>query len=448
MDRCFRYRIAAAGALVEEHQKKGTCVMADGMVRVQGTRFTLGGAPYRFAGTNMWYAAYLGSTGPTGRRDRVLRELDLLCACGITNFRIMASSEGSTLPAAVRPPILRTPDVVDEDLLVGLDFILAALAERGAHAVLYLTNFWDWSGGMSSYNAWTDGGAVPLTRGADGSWGTLVTYTASFYANAQANELYRAQVRRLVMRTNTITGRLYRDDPAIMAWQLANEPRPGVYGPRGEKNLPAFVAWLNDTAAYIHTIDPNHLVSTGSEGTEGCLGSDAHYRAAHRPAAIDYLTFHLWPYNWRWFDPRRPAETRAATWERSRAYIRRHCDLARRLGKPLVLEEFGLTRDGGAVDAASPTTERDAFFASICDTLMEEFRVGSPLCGANFWTWAGEERSAPVSVGTDVQAHVPGDPPHEPPGLNSVYDTDRSTLDLLSAHAAGIARLGAREELA
>lgn len=422
--------------------------MVDDMVRVHGTQFRLRGMPYRFAGTNMWYAAYLGAAGPTGHRDRVLRELDMLTAFGITNFRIMASSEYSLLPAAVRPPILRTPDDVDEDLLGGLDLILAALADRDARAVLYLTNFWDWSGGMSSYNAWTDGGTMPLTPGGDGSWDALVSYTASFYANARANEIYRSQIRRLVTRTNTVNGRVYRDDPTIMAWQLANEPRPGVYGPRGEKNLPAYFAWMHATAAYIHAIDPHHLVSTGSEGTEGCLGSDAHFLAAHRSTSIDYLTFHLWPYNWRWFDPLRPAETRVAAWERSRAYIQRHADLARRLGKPLVLEEFGLTRDRRAVDAASATTERDAFFAQVCDHLMNEYRAGSPLAGSNFWTWAGEERAVQTAGEAGDHADLPGDSPHEPQGLNSIYDTDTSTLAILEDHAASIAQISGPGDVA
>jgi mannan endo-1,4-beta-mannosidase len=412
--------------------------MTGPFIRTDGMGFTLHGRPYRFTGTNMWFGAYLGAAGPGGQRDRLCRELDLLAACGITNVRIMASSESSVLPAAVRSPILRTPDETDEDLLCGLDFLLAELAVRRMHAVLYLTNFWDWSGGMSSYVAWTDGGAVPATAGGDGSWAALVEYTASFYANVSANALYRAQVHRIVTRTNTITGGMYRDDQAIMAWQLANEPRPGLYGPSGEKNIPAFMRWLAETATYIHDLDPNHLVSTGSEGTEGCLGSEGHFLAAHRPQQIDYLTFHLWPYNWRWFDPQRADETIGATREKSEAYIAQHCELARRLGKPIVLEEFGLTRDGGAVDAGSVTTKRDGFFDFIGGLVLGEMRSGSPLAGSNFWTWAGEGRPDAQQPAAGLPAQAPGDPPHEPQGLNSVYDTDITTLAVLRNHASTI----------
>jgi mannan endo-1,4-beta-mannosidase len=409
--------------------------MTDDFIRVEGTQFMLHGKPYLFTGTNMWSGAYLGAAGPTGRRERLVRELDMLRAHGITNCRVMASSEGSVLPAAVRPPILRAPGEVDEDLLCGLDFLLAELAGRGMHAVLYLTNFWDWSGGMSSYNAWTDGGAVPAVPGPGTSWEALVGYTATFYANERANTLYRSQVERIVERTNTINGRMYRDDPAIMAWQLANEPRPGLSGALGERNLPAFFRWLAETAAFIHTIDPHHLASTGSEGTEGCLGSDDLFATAHSDAQIDYLTFHLWPYNWRWFDPHHPDATLAATRERSRAYMRRHGALARRLGKPIVLEEFGLTRDRGAVEAGTPTVARDGFFTFVGDVLLEEMRNGSPLAGSNFWTWGGEGHAPPASAAPESTIAAPGDPPHEPQGHNSVYDTDVSTLAVVREHA-------------
>ena len=58
-----------------------------------GTKFTVAGQPYRVAGTNMWYAAYLGSDAPIGNRDRLKRELDRLAALGINNVRILGSSE-------------------------------------------------------------------------------------------------------------------------------------------------------------------------------------------------------------------------------------------------------------------------------------------------------------------------------------------------------------------
>ena len=416
--------------------------MTEHFVQVRGTQLILNGSLYRFAGANMWFGCYLGSPGPTGRRERLCRELDRLAENGITNIRIMASSESSTISHAVRPPIMRSPDDIDEDLLRGLDFILARMAERDMRAVLYLTNFWDWSGGMSSYNAWATGarGFDPEEPGH--TWAAFVDQTATFYANARAQELYRTQVRRIVTRTNSENGRVYNSDPTIMAWQLSNEPRPGASMPVAERTIPHMIRWMDETAAYIHALDGNHLVSTGSEGTEGCLGSDEHFTSAHRSPHIDYLTFHLWPYNWRWFDPLRPEETMPVTRDRSRAYVGRHVDLARTLGKPLVLEEFGLTRDGGAVDAFSPTTSRDAFFAFLADMHCGLTGPDSPFAGSNFWTWGGEGHEVQKDDSWKPGEHVPGDPPHEPQGLNAVYDTDASTMAVLRAYAATLRSIG------
>lgn len=412
--------------------------MTDPFVRVRGTQFTLGGRPYRFVGTNMWSGCYLGSPGPTGRRECLCRDLDVLRDHGITNIRVMASSENSASPHAARPPVLRSPDDVDEDLLQGLDFLLAEMAARDMRAVLYLTNFWDWSGGMAAYNDWAGGGAPVVPPSAGQSWSAYVTYAATFYANAQANALYRAQIARIVGRTNTVNGRIYRDDPAIMAWQLANEPRPGLHGRDGEQNLPHFFRWLDETAAYVHTLDGNHLVSTGSEGTEGCLGSGDHFLRAHAPRHIDYLTFHLWPFNWGWFDPQRQAETLPEALDRSRRYVQLHTALAERLGRPLVLEEFGLSRDHGAVAGGATTTARDAFYAIVTGLLDSAARSGAPLAGSNFWTWGGEKSDVQHDTAARPADRQPGDPPHEPQGFNAVYGSDVSTLAILRGHAEAL----------
>ena len=72
-------------------------------VRRDGSRFRIGGRPYRYAGTNMWYAAYLGADAPYGDRDRLKRELDRLVALGIDNVRILGSSELSPLKNSITP---------------------------------------------------------------------------------------------------------------------------------------------------------------------------------------------------------------------------------------------------------------------------------------------------------------------------------------------------------
>ena len=419
----------------------GLFEMNEHFVRVNGTRFTIDGSPYYFAGTNMWYGCYIGSTGPTGNRDRLCRELDFLAEQGITNLRILAASESSNVKHAAEPAIQPAPGEVDEDLLRGLDFLLAEMADRDMRAVLYLNNFWEWSGGMSAYVAWIngDGGVDPADTSRP--WGDFVEYAATFYANQQANMYYRDHIRRIVTRRNTVNGRPYAEDPTIMAWQLANEPRPGMPGPNGEGNLPAFLDWIESTAAFIHSLDTNHLVSTGSEGTVGCLQSEEHFLRAHWSPQIDYLTVHVWPYNWQWFDPMRPVETLPASKDSSRKYLQRHMELAASLGKPIVLEEFGLSRDSGNVQPGSPTVARDSYFEFLTGVVYDSARSGAPIAGSNFWAWGGEAHGVRNNQLWKPGDQLLGDPPHEPQGFNAIYDTDTTTVDILRRHAEKMNRL-------
>ncbi len=159
-----------------------------------------------------------------------------------------------------------------------------------------------------------------------------------------------------------------------MSWQLANEPRPGPDGPEAESNLPVFNRWIDETASFIHGLDTNHLVSTGSEGTIGFAFQAEPYVQAHQFKSIDYVTCHVWPKNWGWFDPLKFEETLPSSESKALAYIQEHCLLARRLGKPLVMEEFGLARDSAACLPGSPTTARDRYFAK---SIFRRLRLGS-----------------------------------------------------------------------
>jgi mannan endo-1,4-beta-mannosidase len=412
----------------------------DGFVRVQGTQFVLHERPYYFAGANLWYGCYLGSPGATGDRERLIRELDVLSAHGLVNLRVLAASEDSYLKRSVKPAIQRRPGELDEDLLQGLDFLLAEMAKRRMKAVLYLNNYWEWSGGMATYNSWTGRPGFDPEDPAAG-WELFMNFSASFYTDTLANAMFRDYIRTLVMRRNTVNGRFYRDDPVIMAWQLANEPRPGREGEFAEQNVPAFIRWLDETAGFLQTLDTNHLVSTGSEGTVGTLGNSEYFLASHRSAHIDYLTVHLWPLNWGWFDPQKIPETLPRTEHNALSYIRLHMSLARSLNRPMVMEEFGLGRDGGGFLPGTPTTARDRYYALLFSTLEDSARVGGPLVGSNIWAWGGEGRAHhPDGMWRPGDPFV-GDPPQEPQGRNSVFVQDTSTLRILRDHAFRMMRV-------
>lgn len=410
-----------------------------GFVQVEGTRFVLDGKPYRFAGANFWYGAYLGAPGDLGDRERLRAELDQLKAAGIDNLRVLAMSEASGFRRGVSPAIMAEPGRYDEQLLQGLDYLLAEMARRDMKAVLYLNNFWQWSGGMSQYVSWATGEPV-LDPDANGDWNGFMQNSARFYGIAEAQAWYRDAIRQVVGRTSTVTGVAYIDDPTVMSWQLANEPRPGS-DRDGRANFEAYRAWIDDTAGFIRRLAPKQLVSTGSEGEKGSLGDRDLFVQAHATPNVDYLTFHLWPSNWGWIDHGDPAARLESGLATSLDYIDRHIEVAGKLGKPIVLSEFGLNRDGGSYDPASGVEARDRFYRAVYERLLQRAGEGKAIAGSNFWAWGGRGRTTNPDWMWKAGDPFTGDPPQEAQGLFSLFDSDASTLELVSAHARAIRAL-------
>src|ERR1019366_1435007 len=119
-------------------------------------------------------------------------------------------------------------------------------------------------------------------------------------------------------------------------WELANEPRPGEREGDNDAVFGAFLAWVESTSAYLHSLDPHHLVTTGSEGNMGCLNTDENFRRVHAVPGIDYAVFHLWPNNWGWFKRADFAATIGPTLEKARDYTTRHLAVTDVLNKPVV----------------------------------------------------------------------------------------------------------------
>ncbi len=410
-------------------------------VGVDGLHFVRDGKPYRYAGANVWYGAWLGADTAYGNRARLGRELDRLQALGVRNLRIIGSAEESPLKNSITPGFRGKGSSYNEDLLKGLDWTLAEMAKRDMTAIVYLANFWEWSGGMMTYLSWVNGGNFINMNDPAHPWPEFPDRNAAFYTSRPAQTLLRDYIKAVVQRTNSVTGVAYAEDPTIMAWQLANEPRPGGSDAVAVPNLPNFYRWIDETARYIKALDGHHLVTTGSEGLKGSIEREDVVLDAHRSPAIDYMTTHIWPNNWSWMDAGNLATTYDAGSAKVADYIAAHVRLARQLGKPLVIEEFGYPRDGAtAYDPKIATTFKDRFYRQIYAAVEADTAAGGPLAGSNFWAWNGEART-PHADYRFVRGDLGymGDPPHEPQGWYGVFDSDASTMAVIKAHAAALA---------
>ena len=201
-----------------------SCSRQPSFVSVQDGVFLRDGKPYTYIGTNFWYGPILASEGQGGDFARLTRELDTLQAIGLKNLRVLVGGDGQDgVFSRIEPTLQKAPGVYNDTLLVGLDRFLVELGKRDMQAVLYLNNSWEWSGGYGQYLEWATGekALIPLV---DGYW-PFMQQMRKFQTSKESQGLFYNHLRAIVGRTNSITGKPYKEDPAIFSWQIGNEPR-------------------------------------------------------------------------------------------------------------------------------------------------------------------------------------------------------------------------------
>lgn len=404
-------------------------------VTVKGTEFYKNGKPYTYIGANYWYGALLGSQ-QFGDRERLKRELDVMKANGIDNLRVMVGAEGGkydyTVPYAMQPEQGKYSD----EAFDGLDYLLAEMGKRDMVAVLYLTNNWEWSGGMAQYLEWNGKGEIPNPNiRPENTWQVFMDYVAKFHSCEPCKAALDNHIKKVLGRTNAYTKVKYIDDPAIMAWQLANEPR--IFNVDNEK---AFTDWLNKSVDLIDSLDKNHLICTGSEGSAGSNADINTFERTHDNSKIDYLTMHIWPKNWQWYDHKDEKGTLPVALEKASLYMSDHIAVADRLKKPIVVEEFGLPRTGESLDPKSGDDSRIAFYTLFFERLLQSHRKKESLRGVNFWGFGGEGLSRNKGGKWNSGDPFTADPPQEPQGLNTVFSSDAKLLALIRNYNSRLRR--------
>jgi mannan endo-1,4-beta-mannosidase len=219
----------------------------------------------------------------------------------------------------------------NNDGLANVDYAVTEAGTLGIKLIIALTNNWTDYGGMDTYVTWNKG-----------------QYHDQFYTDPTIRQWYKNWISHVLNHVNKTTGVAYKDDPAIMAWELSNEPECGGTGP--PKGLPTsgactnqtIINWITDAASYIKSIDSNHLVAVGDEGffcgsassagSVSCApgGSGVDSQGFSGVRQIDLVGFHLYPDTW------------GASIASSEDFIRQHLQEASTLVKPVYMGEFGL----------------------------------------------------------------------------------------------------------
>ena len=222
------------------------------------------------------------------------------------------------IPTANRPEINTS-----ENGLQRLDHLIADAEQAAIRLILPLVNHWPDFGGMDRYVSWY--GAASRD---------------DFYRDPAIRQAYKSYASQILHRENTVTGRLYKDEPAILAWELANEPRCDT--------SVVLIKWVQEMSRWIKQNDPNHLLAVGDEGylTKQFL----------EVPEIDFGTFHLYPEASKQRDPLRFGL-------RS---IEQHLAAGRNAGKPMLLEEYGI----------ASKTDRDRVYSAWLRAIEEQNGAG------------------------------------------------------------------------
>lgn len=400
-------------------------------IKVENGNFIKNNKEYTFIGANYWQGMNLGAP-ENGDRERLLRELDQLQELGITNLRILGASEADEqMKYAIHPALQTGPGEYNEDLWLGLDFLLSEMAKRNITGVMVMGNFWTWSGGFPQYLKWAGQGEIPFPQEEGTSWDDFINYSKQFYVNEKAQKMMDNHIEKTINRKNSITGTLYKNDPTIMSWQLANEPRG--YDTPGE-----FRAWTKKTAAFIKNLDKNHMVCLGTEGNTPNVAAGINVLKDNDNPNIDYITMHIWAQNWGWFNPTQGEEVFQEAIKKTDNYWADHVAVAKKLQKPIVLEEFGIARDSSSFSPEAKTYWRDRFFLHVFEKAVKSIKDNDPVKGLNFWSYSGEGRPARPGEFWEKGDPFLGDPPHELQGWYGVYDKDESTLEIINNSAKEI----------
>ncbi|EME42566.1 glycoside hydrolase family 5 protein [Dothistroma septosporum NZE10] len=296
-----------------------------GFVTASGTKFQLDGKDFYFAGSNAYYFPFNNNQSDVelGLRAAKKAGLSVFRTWGFNDENVTYSTtglpqyggEGAGPTDVVFQKFANGKSTID---LAAFDKVVNAATKTGIKLVVCMTNNWADYGGMDVYTVNFGG-----------------KYHDDFYRLPAIKDAYKRYIKAMVTR--------YKNNPTVMAWELANEPRCEADSvrnlPRSANCTPnTLTSWMDEMSTYIKSLDPNHLVTTGSEGAfnipsnvdsfyNGSDGDD--FEEQLRLKKIDYNTFHTYPDWW------------GKTVEWANEWIKDHAATGKKVNKPVVHEEYG-----------------------------------------------------------------------------------------------------------
>jgi beta-galactosidase len=179
------------------------------------------------------------------------------------------------------------------------------------------------------------------------------------------------EMRRLQAEQLRMLGRRWAGDPAILGWDLTDEPPFWLFPDTSDEDARA---WTDELVAALRREDPDHLITVGTSGQDIGWGP---FRADVVADRLDFLCVHPYPVYQPELYPDSllsPRMTHAAAFETA---------LAAGTGRPVMVHEFG---------ASSANFDPEAIAAY--DRLLEWSSLGRGSIGFFAWCWTDAEPAA------------------------------------------------------
>lgn len=338
-------------------------------VKTRGSNFVLDGRPVYVNGFNSYWLMVL-ATDPTDR-EKVTSVFEQAAAHGLTVARSWAFNDGNTSGA-----LQTSPGVYNEEVFKGLDFVVSHAKSYGIRLILsFVNNFKDF-GGRAQYVQWGRNAGLNIKSDDD------------FYTNPTVKGYYKNHVKTVMTRVNSISGIAYKDDPTIFSWELINEPRC-----QSDPSGRTVQGWINEMAAYVKSIDSNHLLEAGMEGFYGestperkkynPVGDESgtDFIANNKIPWIDFVTVHSYPDIWLAGSDENVQLSFLKKW------IQIHLeDVETVLKKPVLFAEFGKSYKGPGYS----TAQRDRFYNTVYNNIYSAVSSGKAGGGGLFWQLMAE----------------------------------------------------------
>ncbi len=208
-------------------------------VRAEGDELYLGEEPFRFVSFNIPNLHILED--PHWHRVDPWEQEDALESISRMGGRV-ARIYTFSIVGGIRPgeggdelAHIMGPGVYHEELFRDLDRALKLAGKHDIRLIIPFIDEWEWFGGIKEFAA------------------LYGKPKAAFFTDPEIKDAFKDFIAYVLTRENTYTGVQYKNEPAILAWELGNELRS------------APDAWIAEMAAFVKSIDANHLLLSGRD---------------------------------------------------------------------------------------------------------------------------------------------------------------------------------------